>query len=446
MTSSPPGVSATPQSALNVVRQASGVATGTAAGVSLALNGATLGPDSAYAELAAFGQTTLGAASNVDLLTQTVAANSAAIFQLQNQTTADIGNGVNFFVNFGADGATLDGFTPSYTGAGGTVEIVDGAAVLQPVGSGVVEVDELYTDTPTLGDEQLVSTVYATKPAGSANNILICRSNADGSTMVYAAVNASGAISLYNVVSGTATRLALATPGPFATGATYSISAGFDGDTPVFEVIISGVGRLIFNDDALVTNSGADYRYCGFGLRQTVGAPSQVASFGFVDDGPAPLIGDLFYAHAVGETPTSFANNPACVIAPPNFYSGVVAQTSNYAYDPSTNKLTVTVPGVYLVKVSAEWSPGASSSYGMFGVGVVKNDIVYDFDETYSPAGMPFSLTTSGLFLMDMLKGDWIQPCLITYSNAPNEDVVIVGVNSRFFCALFNTGIAASTG
>lgn len=399
-----------------------------------------------------------GTAADAQLVLQataaTIAASSSSIQSMQAQDAADSNNGINVFINFSS--GSLSGFTEEFSGAATGLEInSSGYAQLITSGNGT---GLALHPTPTNTDYQIVSAVYYNAPGsynyfnlseGSGYDILIGRSNASMTTYVYAEISPI-LYSLHNVVNGTDTVLAQWTPSEptFYAGAAYSLSCGFDGNNhPLLQIIVNGVAILEYLDTSGVTNYGAAYRYCGFGLAQYAGmAPSQMASFGFVDNAPGPIIGDMFQAGNLSTTAITLANNINCSLAPANFFSDVEVQTSNYTYDPSTNKLTVHKSAIYNVRVMTQWVPKSGASYAYFGVGIFKNGQLCDTDVMCltSPGALPYYIQKGASFICVQLDaGDYIQPGFVSYSNSSSyPNTIVGGGTTEFFCEIANTGTA----
>lgn len=385
---------------------------------------------------------------------QTIAASSAAIQAMQAQDAADSNNGVNVFINFSS--GSLSGFTEAFSGAATALEInSSGYAQLVTSGNGT---GLALHPTPTNTDDQLVSAVYYNAPGsynyfglseGAGYDILIGRANAAMTTYVYAEISPI-LYSIHNVVNGTDTVLATYTPSAptFFAGASYDLSCGFDGsNNPLFQIIVNGVGILEYVDTTGVTNHGASYRNCGFGLAEYAGmAPSQVASFGFVDNAPGPVIGDMIQVGNNSSTPVTLANNINCALPPASYFSDVAVQTSNYTYDPTTNKITVGKSAIYNVRVMTQWVPKNGASYAYFGMGLFKNGLLYDVDVDCltAPGALPYYIQKSAVFIgVQLDAGDYIQPGFISYSNSTSDENTIVGGGSTYlFCEIANTGIS----
>lgn len=399
-----------------------------------------------------------GTAADAQLVLQataaTIAATNTAVQSMQAQDAADSNNGVNVFINFSS--GSLSGFTEEFSGAATGLEInSSGYAQLITSGNGT---GLALHPTPTNTDDQIVSAVYYNAPGsynyfglaeGSGYDILIARANESLTTYVYAAISPIQ-LSLHNVVNGVDTVLVTQNldPATFYAGAAYSLSCGFDGSNhPLLQIIVNGTGVLDFVDTTGVTNYGADYRYCGFGLAQYAGmAPSQMASFGFVDDAPGPIIGDVFQAGNLSTTAITLANNINCTLAPANYFNNIQAQTSNYTYDPSTNKLTVHKSAIYNVRVMTQWVPQSGASYAYFGVGIFKNGLLYDTDVICltSPGALPYYIPKGASFIgVQLDAGDYIQPGFLSYSNSSSyPNTIVGGGSSDFFCEIANTGTA----
>lgn len=399
-----------------------------------------------------------GTAADAQLVLQataaTIAATNTAVQSMQAQDAADSNNGVNVFINFSS--GSLSGFTEEFSGAATGLEInSSGYAQLITSGNGT---GLALHPTPTNTDDQIVSAVYYNAPGsynyfglaeGSGYDILIARANESLTTYVYAAISPIQ-LSLHNVVNGVDTVLVTQNldPATFYAGAAYSLSCGFDGNNhPLLQIIVNGVAILEYLDTSGVTNYGAAYRYCGFGLAEYAGmAPSQMASFGFVDDAPGPIIGDVFQAGNLSTTAITLANNINGALAPANYFNDIQAQTSNYTYDPSTNKLTVHKSAIYNVRVMTQWVPNSGASYAYFGVGIFKNGLLYDIDVMCltSPGALPYYIQKGASFIgVQLDAGDYIQPGFLSYSDSSSyPNTIVGGGSSDFFCEIANTGTA----
>ncbi|UXA06593.1 hypothetical protein KXD96_28065 (plasmid) [Mycobacterium sp. SMC-2] len=492
---------------MGIIGRANNLSTGTATGVAGALVGGLSSGTDPFAALASFGQSALGAIANIAELilktgaaviddvanfivsavqgvaniigaiiqglggilggtgsasdaqlvlqatAQTIAATNAQLQAMQAADSADSNNGVNVFINF--SNGSLSGFTESFTGAA-TGLVINSAGYAQLVTSGN-GVGLALHPTPTNTDDQIVSAVYYNAPGsynffnlteGSGYNVLIGHSNAAMTRYVYAVISPVQ-YTIRNVVDGVDTVLANWLPAEptFYAGAQYSLLCGFDGNSkPTYDIVVNGVSILHFTDTSGVTNTGADYRYCGFGLAEFAGmVPSQQASFGFVDDAPGPVIGDMFMVQNTNATVTTLANNIACVVAPANYFGTVAVQTSNYTYDPATNKLTVNKSAIYTVRITTQWVPKNGATYAYFGAGVFKNGLLYDFDVDCitSPGALPYYIEKGSVFIVQLDAGDYIQPGFVSYSNSASYENSIVGNgDAQFICAIANTGTA----
>ncbi|CQD03813.1 hypothetical protein BN000_00655 [Mycobacterium europaeum] len=490
---------------MSIIGRANNLSTGTASGVAGALVGGLSAGASPFAALASFGQAALGAVANIaelllklgvtviddvaTLITQavqgvaniigailqglggifggsgsasdaqlvlqataaTIASTNAQLQAMQAADAADSNNGINVFLNF--SNATLSGFTESFTGAATGLEVnSSGYAQLVTSGNGT---GVAIHPTPTNTDDQIVSAIYYTAPGsyhffnlseGAGYNTLIGRSDPAGTTCVYAEVSPINC-SIHNVVSGVDTVLAQVnySAPTFYAGAQYSLSCGFDGNGhPFFEVYVNGSPILDFTDTNGVTNHGAGYRNCGFGLAEYAGmVPSQVASFGFVDNAPGPVVGDLCVAQGTSATAITLPNTINAALAPGSYYDSTVTQTSNYTYDPTTNKLTVHKSCIYTVRVTTQWVPKSGAAYAYFGIGLFVNGLLYDNDVkvVVSPGALPYFIEDSAVFIVALNAGDYLQPGFVSYSNSASyENQIVAAGNASFICAISNVG------
>lgn len=497
----PPSVpQPTPQSALGVINQATGISTGVAGQVSTALTGVG-GTGNPFASLAAFGQAALGAIGNIaellinlgvdaiegvtDIIkdaiqgianifdaifsaftggifgggasqdqalgamtatADTIATHSAEIQKLQGADAADSNNGVNVFVDFTttADGA-LTGFTQSGTA---TISVSGGRAVM---GSGTGWA--ICGAQPTSTDYQLVSAICQTAPSMSgAYLVLIGRSNASLTTLTYALIDWFQ-VQIHNVVSGVDTVVAtlLNSPETFYAGAIYSFECGQEGSVNTYTVLANGSAVLSWVDTASVTNIGALYRFCGFGMSQFGGTAPKVATFGFTDNTPGALIGDMFRAYSTATTPIAIPNATVPNMAPGGYYDTTELASSNYTYDPTTNTLTVSKAGIYIVEVSTQWVPNTADTFTYFGAAVFKNGVLYKQGNTPccpNPGAEPFFSVASETFTVQMNANDFLQPGWYSYSTPTGDKSQIAGDPAAeltiFSCALMNTGTAAT--
>lgn len=509
----PPSVpQPTPQTALGVINQGTNISTGVAGQVSTALTGVG-GVGNPFSALASFGQAALSAISNIgqmlinlgvdaiegvtDIIqaaiqgvanifdaifsaftgglfgggasqeqalgamtatAETIQNTAKSVQALENQAAADSNNGVSVFVDFtdDADASSLPGFLESYRGNPCQIGTSGGAAVLIGAsGSGFDIGWALYDGQPTNTDYQLVTGVFASapSPAGGAI-ILICRSNESMTTFVYATASWFG-IDIWNIVSGTETHVAslVNSPSQFYAGAAYSLQAGIEGSPNTYSVKVNGATVLSWVDESNVTNIGEDYRYCGFGLDQFQLSPTgRAAAFGFNDNAPGALIGDMFRAYSTDSTFISIPNATAPQLAPAGFYDTISLASSNYSYDPSTNTLTIAKAGIYVVEVSTQYAPNAADTFTYFGAAVFKNGELYRQGRTpgqANPGAEPFFSIASDTFTVQIDDGDFIQPGWYSYSTPTGDSSQIAGDPAAelaiFSCALLNTGQAAPT-
>jgi hypothetical protein len=414
-----------------------GIATGTASAVSLALTGATAGPSNAYAELANFGQEVLGNVDTTTGLTQTVTANTAAIQALQAQAAADSNNGINVFCNFATytNASTITGFTETGTAIG----VSGGYASSSGTGSAI------YTSTPTNTDYQLVSAVYATAPTGGSSNTIIGRCNAAGTGFVYAAFDAVGGVSLHNVVSGVDTVLDRVAIGAFYRAAPYELECGIEGSVTTYTVLVNGSAVLAFIDSTSVTTIGSSNRYAGFGTVAAGGVASNVAAFGFVDNAPAAIIGDVFKAYAGTSTPILTTSAAVTQGFPSSFFGTIAEQTSNYTYNPSTGILTVRKACVYTAEVSVQWVNNGSPTYTYFGVALYKNGTLWKQSTTPLlswTTTAPYYMTASSTFAnIEMAANDYLQPAYWSYWSGGANYIIgdSSGESVVFSCGIQNT-------
>lgn len=403
------------------------------------------------------GGAQIGDAQGVMVATAAVIATTTATVQkLQNQDAADSNNGVNVWVDFSAmaDGVGIAGFSQAGIPSGSaTLGTAGGFAVLQPI-TGAANVSAFgIHQTPTNTDYQLVSAIYKSSPS-NGRDVLIVRANASMTTYVYATIN-NAAIALHNVVSGVDTQVAIITGGfPFYAGAAYSLEAGVEGSAATYTVMMNGSAILSWVDTANVTNIGDLYRFCGFGLQKVGGTPSTVAAFGFNDNAPGALIGDMFRSYSTAATPISLLSSNAPAVAPAGYFDTTELASSNYTYDPSTNSLQVATAGIYVVEVSTQWAPNAADTFTYFGTAVFKNGALYRQGNalgTQDPGAEPLFSVASDTFLVQLNAGDFIQPGFFSYSvpTGAGDDSKIAGDPAAeltiFSCALLNTGTAATT-
>jgi hypothetical protein len=385
---------------------------------------------------------------------ETLATTTAAVQSMQNQFAADGNNGINVWLDFTtyANASSIADIAQTAVVGSGAIGISSGAAVLS-AGTNPARILGRYSADKTNTDAQLITAVYKVAPtpagAGGDVNILVARANASMTTYVYAAFSWTG-WSIHNVVSGVDTVLTSGTYAQpqFYAGGYYTFQAGFNAGVPTFQLIVNGVGVApAWKDTGGVTNFGANYRYCGFGLQLAGGAAGgQVAGFGFVDDADASVIGDMFRAIGNSVTAVTIGNNASCVLFPNNFFDTVEIATPNYTWAPATaNKLTVSKAGVYIVTITVQWVPNGIATYAYFGLGIFRNGILMhsESDVITSPGALPFFIVHSQTFEVPMKPGDYVQPGLTSLSNSGTALNRIVGGGAAIFnFALANTGNA----
>ncbi len=226
--------------------------------------------------------------------------------------------------------------------------------------------------TPTATAWQRVGVVLATKSSSyqstTAAVYLGARLNSTGTVGVYAKLNGGSAV---QIVDGSGNVL--------HTGALPAQSAGM-------HWIEVGVGaaqnrvRVWWESFCLLDHTfgslpdGGQYTGCGVEARTYsrgggtyTALPGEIAAFTMYDNKPADTLGSYFLAYrsdtAVAATVATNAS-----LVPNGFFAGPTHRTADLTWDGSTNKLTVSVTGTYMVTVAlkrdaftdTQWSAAAA--------------------------------------------------------------------------------------
>lgn len=362
-----------------------------------------------------------------------LAATTASLQALQNQNTQAANGGVNVNLNFStfANASSIAGLDQSYSPTGdGTLGIAGGAATMQPNGSGSYLAVAMHP-TATMTDFQQVSCVFASAPAQSygfyvehAYNTLITRANSptNPTTYVYALLQPNS-VELHFVNAGSDVTVASQSITGFVAGSGFQLIAGFSGTTPIYEIYSGNNLLLNYTDSAGASHYGSGYRYCGFGMYYNDDhslnlSPGALASFSFVDNGPVAVIGSNFRQYRASATTATLTDN-AVSLFPASFFDTNSYQTADYTYAPSTNKLTVSTTGLYMVKLNVLISPLSTAAQWAGPTPVIyKNGAVNKYGRStyFYAASSGVTLPTTqpfwfgDTFLMYLNAGDYIQP------------------------------------
>lgn len=326
--------------------------------------------------------------NQVNIATQaaaaTLAANTAAILDLQNRNSNLANSGQSKSVDFSlySDSTSLPTtFTQTYSGNAtqNYLGINTGRATFNFLVDGTSTCTGVYNALQTDSDYQLIGATFATLPqayapegsgagADAGSLWLIGRSNASGSSRVQAQIY-NDRIQLSCIVAGVKTIFTTQSWTAKA-GSAYYLECGTAGGIRIFRVKENSTVILTYTESGSTSQLGSGFRFCGLGgesYRQFfVGhfgfftwindyyayfLPPQLAAWGFADNTPAALLGKQarwYRANAAGVgMPTGFNMLPNDTFDTTDYNVGGI-----YTFNGGSNcRVTVSEKGLYEIRV-----------------------------------------------------------------------------------------------
>ena len=391
-------------------------------------------------------------------------------------------SGTNVTLNFSsyANQSTMSGiFTPftaalsnagtgggpiptTYTSGGGTLVsqasemgITGGVAAWQ---SSTAEARdyELYPTTTTT-DYQVVSLNLASVSTNMSDFALFGRSNSTGGTCVIGFVSAGGYhVEIGCFVGGTYTSLdSVNLSSNVPAGALCELVLGNESTSNPYALsfVINGTTVLSFSDTSHISQYGSSYRYAGMGMDQFIGpgltytqyTPPAVSQWGLADNAPPAVIGSGFRAFRSTTTNTGLGTTGTVTLGGGTYtYYGLAASsfdtvqwiTGDLTFTSSTNTLTVSIAGWYMVEVGLGITASATSN---IGAGLLHNGSLYEAgDINVYTAGTNGAIKAS--FVIYCTANDTLRPAMVYISSGLGYSGDANGVACYFAASLMNCG------
>ena len=294
----------------------------------------------------------------------TIANLAAAITALQNNQNNQNVGGQSAIVDFPlrADSNSLGAdFTQSYMWSGtGLWGISSGLATWLPVNDGSRFCTAIYNAVQTTTDYQQVGAAFGSAPryvnsTAQARNRLIGRSNAAGTTYVYADFGKND-VELGCVVSGATTVLATKTSGfSFKSNGVYWLRCGQVGSLRIFQVLEGNTILINHAEVGTTSQVGASYRYCGMAVQAYVSVfgtstlpPGRVAAFAFSDNQPPTVFGSS--AHMYRTNTATFNVSSGTNVMPNDTFNVPGEHSDDITMNTTTGAFTVSIAGQYQVE------------------------------------------------------------------------------------------------
>lgn len=356
----------------------------------------------------------------------TISAMQATLSTLTSTSAYISNSGRSAFVNFAtaANASSLGAsWTQTYAGAGtATLGIVGGRAAWQSFSDNSRTCAAVYNATQTSTDYQMVGAAFASAPndwygGSDALNYIGARMNAAATTYIYLKLGPD-TCELGAVVSGTTTVFATVSDFRFKSGASYWLETGTTGGVNILRVWENNRIIKTYTDSGGVSQYGASYRYTGIG-GYTFGSglyhttPGEVAAFMFSDNTPAPTLGSGFRRYRASGSGVSQSSGVNLIAS--NFFDTAELITDDLTYaGGSNNKLTVSVPGWYLVKLQIPLSSWIQSANTIQMLLYKNGSVIAAGPETFGTAalGAPTGGGSNfgGTFVVYCNAGDYLQP------------------------------------
>ena len=176
----------------------------------------------------------------------------------------------------------------------------------------------------------------------------------------------------------------------------------------VFSVYCNGtqIGTT-YTDSGHVSQLGSSYLYAALGMQAAVGIPASLSSWGVSDNAPAATIGSVFRQYRASTSTVTIASGNNLLAN--SFFDTNQYLTSDLTYAAGTqNKLTISVAGTYMVKMSFYIDAGGAGSNAL-GPILYHNGSVAQFgNQVVTSSG--YTGPWGDSFLIYCAAGDTLQP------------------------------------
>lgn len=366
-----------------------------------------------------------------------VAKLKASVAKLESDAANGSYSGNTASVDFASYSAASSLPSPPWTstraGTGaGRVGIANDRAAWLGASTDVNRTDTLiYTQTASNTNYQRIGVTVATMANTSLTNDLATyiygRSNSTGTTAVYAKLMPTKC-ELWAVTGGTATRLDVVegTSGSgflgfnfFLAPGNYWLECGVGTTERRFRIWQDN--KVIIDKTDTTNISPLGNKFTGFGSQATTyqqsgtkqGLPPELAAFAFYDNTQATTLGSGFRAIKTSGSNSVTATHgagatPVVAELPGSFFNTEDAKTDDLTHDTTTNKITASVAGWYLVTVSLKAS--ADIINGSLSTALYKNGSVFSIGHTQFGLATGGGDVAAGTFIVYLNKNDYVQP------------------------------------
>lgn len=274
-------------------------------------------------------------------------------------------------------------WTQSYSGGTSKLGITGGRAAWY--NSGDLQTCSAVYSTPTQGLYQRVSVVMGSTIAEQGAFRIIGRSNAAGTTYVWAELGPSRSNWRlgYTINGASSTIVTSAQSTAALSGSTYSAQFGKSPNTNSVELYFNGTS-ISWTDSSRLFPYWDDtaYRYTGFWSKATA-TPPQVSSFSFYDNSQSQNLGSglIVRASAAAALAANRVTLASTFVYLPNgYFNTEQKRTSDITFNSADNSFTVSVDGWYLIEVNM-----------LFGTGITQN---FSYQTTlWGPSNVPKGTT-----------------------------------------------------
>jgi hypothetical protein len=323
------------------------------------------------------------------------------------------------------------GLTYSGTASGSpasAVEAVNNQAVWKSYnGTTTRSARAVFTRTKTSTNYQRVGITFASKPMGDwgggaspAYNYILGRANNNsGVTTEYVFAKFSPtALSIGYTLNGGASETMFQTINhSFSAGATYWLECGTSGGQAVYRVLRGSEVLLTVTNTGFNAYTNDSHRFGGFMMTGTwngfwINEPGSMAAFAIADNTPASYLGSGFrrYRNATTQSVSSIGTGNR--LLPGNFFNTADYATTDYTFNSTTGRVTVSTEGWYQVNINLALT--ANSLYSEMAPVLYKNGAVNarggSVWGTAAILGGRSPVQCAGAFHVYLKAGEYIQP------------------------------------
>jgi hypothetical protein len=352
-------------------------------------------------------------------LANAVSTLSGIVQSLQQAESSGTFSGNAVMVDFStmADASSWgSAWSQSYYGTGsGTLGITSGKGAWQ--GSADSRWGNArYSTMGTKTDYQKIGAVFSSKPSRTifngkkSTNRIMGRASSDLASYVAVDFQADS----FNLNCSNSWSYTWLANGPsgfkFNPGAIYWLECGTSGGVRIYRVWENSTILKTYVDSAALTQVGSSYRHTGVSAMafNDTYVPAQVASYAFFDNAPPAVRGCGWRVSRTSSSGTTLTNGDQMFDS--SYFDTPVYLTDGLTHDASSNKITVSVPGWYLVTVNQGGGSAISIGSGRQAATLHLNGAkVQQAADNFSQPTSDFA-GFNGTFIVYCAAGDYLQP------------------------------------